>query len=226
MSQVPRTAVTVLIGVNCAAERTMRLAAVAWGCLAVDRRSHERMTEPDLPGDADQPVCLSRAGILIEADSQGAGSTPENRHVTDGIGCDQQQYLLRRCWKGPRAAQEAFLDPAGQPSRIWETEAAGQLVMAQAVREFEQGQRITVRLGDNPVSHPGVQPAGDDRGQQVAGVGIGEALDKNARNPSEVIQGDAGGEHQGEGIGFGTPRDEGQRLQGFLVDPLRIVDQA
>jgi hypothetical protein len=75
------------------------------------------------------------------------------------------------------------------------------------------------------VSYPGVQPAGDHRGQQIAGVGLGQARDDNARDPRELVQGDAGGEDQGERIGFRTSRDKGQRLQGLLVDPLRIINQ-
>ena len=225
MSEVPRAAVTVLIGFDRAGESSVCLPPVTRSRRPVDRRSHERMTEPDLPGDADQPVCLSRASILVEIDAQRLGRAPENRHVTDRIRRDQQQHPLRGHLERPHTAQEAFLDPAREPFRIGESEAARELVRTQAVREFEQGQRITVGLGDDPVSHLGVQSTGDHGGQQVAGVGLGEALDDHAGNPRELVQGDAGGEDQREGIRFGAPGDKGQGLQGFLVDPLCVIDE-
>jgi len=171
------------------------------------------MTEPDLPGDTDQPVCLSRARILVEADAQRLGRAPQNWHVTDRVGRDQQQHPLRGHLERPHATQEAFLDPAREPFRIGQPEAARKLAGAQTVREFEQGQRITMRLGDDPVAHLGVQPAWDHGGQQVASVGLGEPPDDHAGDPRELIQGDAGGEDQREGIGFDAPGDKGQRLQ-------------
>ena len=150
------------------------------------------MTEPDLAGDADQPVCLGRAGILIKADAKRLGSAPKNGRVPDGICRDQQQYLLRRHGKRPNAAQEAFLDPARDSFRIGEAEAACELVMAQAVRQFEQRQRIAVRLGNNAISHPGVEAARGNRGEEGAGVRLSQAFDNKPRNPRERVQGDAG----------------------------------
>ena len=113
----------------------------------------------------------------------------------------------------------------GSPSGSGKPEAARELVRTQAVRKLEQGQRITMRLRDDPVSHPRVQPTGDHGGQQVAGVRLGEALDDHPGNPRELVQGHAGGEDQREGIRFGAPGDKGQRLQGFPVDPLCVIDQ-
>ena len=192
MSEVPRTPVTVLIGIDRAGESNVCLPSAARGRRTVDRRSHERMTEPDLAGDTDQPVFLSWAGILIEADSERVSSAPENGHVTGRNCCDQQQHLLRRHRERPRAAQEAFLDPARKSFRIWKLEIACELARTQAVRQFEQRQWIAVRLGDNPVSHGRVEAAGDNGGEQVAGVGLGKAFDYNSRNPGERVQGGAG----------------------------------
>lgn len=50
-------------------------------------------------------------------------------------------------------------------------------------------------------------------------------MEDHAGNPRELVQGDAGGEDQREGIRFGTPGDKRQGLQGFLVDPLCVIDK-
>jgi hypothetical protein len=183
------------------------------------------MTEPDVAGHADQPVRLGRPGICIKAEAKRVSGAPQNGRVPDGIRRDQQQQLLSREGRRPDAAQEALLDPARKPSRIREAETAGELVKTQTVRQFEQRQWVAVRLGDNAVPHPGIEAARGNRGEEGAGVGLGQAFDHKPRHPGQRIQRDAGGEQQRKRVRFGAPRDKRECLQGLLVDPLRIVDQ-
>jgi len=96
VGQVPRAAVTVVLGISRARESSVGLAAVRRRGRPVDRRPHERMTEPDLVGDADQPVRLGGGDILIQAEPKRVSSAPENVRITGGIRRDQQQPLLRR----------------------------------------------------------------------------------------------------------------------------------
>ena len=60
----------------------------------------------------------------------------------------------------------------------------------------EQRQWIAVGLGDDAVSHSGIEAARGHRGEEGAGVGLSQALDHKPRHPSERIQPDAGGEQQ------------------------------
>jgi hypothetical protein len=51
------------------------------------------------------------------------------------------------------------------------------------VRKFNQSQRVALRLGDDPVADCRIKTAGNNRCEEVAGIGRGQAADNQSRNP-------------------------------------------
>src|ERR1022692_3754294 len=144
------------------------------------------MPEPDLAGDRDEAVRFGRSGVLVQADPQRASSTPENRSSADGISGDKQQRLLRTNRERSCPPYEAVLQPVRQLLRMRKAEAARELVHGQAAREFEQRQRITLRLGHDAVPDRRVEAAGNNRREEIAGVG--QAADPQTRNTGQLIE--------------------------------------
>ena len=77
---------------------------------------------------------------------------------------DQQQtsHVIRECLN---TTNKTLLDSPGQPLRLDEAEAPRQLGRRQASRELEQGQRVPMRLGNDPVADWLIQPEPHGRAQ-------------------------------------------------------------
>jgi hypothetical protein len=68
-----------------------------------------------------------------------------------------------------------------------------------------------------------------DRGQQLDGVIIGQAADQNVRYPLQggtAVTGVPDGEEQCDPFGVQSPGHQGERVEGFLIKPLGVVDHA
>jgi hypothetical protein len=109
-----------------------------------------------------------------------------------------------RC--GPRAGPEARIRP-------------GQL---------QQRERVAAGLGQDPVPDPLVDHPRQRGRQQRARVVVSDPLDAQLRQAVEVagVTGLADGEHHGDPLRQQPARDEGQRLRGRAIEPLRVVDEA
>jgi hypothetical protein len=73
-----------------------------------------------------------------------------------------------------------------------------------------------------------VQRPRDGRRKQHPRVAGGKPVDRQLGQTAELVDlaGLADGEHHGDPLRQQTPRDEGQRLRGGLIKPLRVVDEA
>jgi hypothetical protein len=183
---VPGPAVRVRSGIGGLGQRAVHLLAVLRVRGAVGGRTHEGVVEPHPRTELDQSHGLGRrhrAHLYPEP----LGHPPEQRDVADRFGRRHEQQPSRRGGQGPDAAQEALLDPTGQRPRVGPDEPAGQLGRGPPPRQLQQGQRVAAGLGDDPVAHPLVEPAGDRRLQQRAGVPVAQAGDHELRQPDQLI---------------------------------------
>lgn len=94
--------------------------------------------------------------------------------------------------------------------------------------QFEQRQRVSARLGDDPLAYLLVQRHMAARGKQLPCVGVAQTIDEQAGQLVELshVAGQPDGEHHGHRFGGDAPGEEGQCLQGGRVQPLRVVDHA
>ena len=121
---------------------------------------------------------------------------------------------------------EAVLDPPGQRDRAAEPEPARQLRRGQPAGQFEQGQRVAVRVGDDLLPDPRVQRAGQRRVQQHPRVALGQPADGQLRQARHVLARDPRREHQAYRVGGQPPGGDAQCLRRGLVQPLLVIDHA
>ncbi|MDB5065576.1 MAG: hypothetical protein JWM18_2010 [Chloroflexi bacterium] len=225
LGAVPGAAIGTDIGVDDLGERAMRAPALVGRRRVVDRRAHQRVTEAHLCSDAEQPVGLGGGGG-VAADAHPFRRTAEQHRVATGVDRrDQEQPAgLRRERLDP--AQEALLDPAGQRLPGGQPEASRELGGRQAAMQLEQGERVALGLGDDAVAHSLVEPPGDHRGDEPAGVGVGQTGELQLRDPRELggRTGVAHREEQGDRHGVEAAGHERQHLGGGLVQPVGVLD--
>ena len=108
-----------------------------------------------------------------------------------------------------------------------QAERRRQLGAAQGPRQLEDGERVAARLGHEPPEDAVVQPAGDDRGEQRAGVIVGHGP-AELRQPGELadVGRVADGEHERHRFRQQPARDEAQHLRRGRIEPLRVVHEA
>ena len=97
---------------------------------------------------------------------------------------------------------------------------------AGAARYVEQGERQPTCLGHDPVADPIVDPGRHDRVQEFARGCVGQPAHLQLGQVAEHIGSVAYAEHQEDGFGEQPARDEAERLQRHLVEPLRVIDHA
>ncbi len=199
------------------------------GGLVVDRRTDQRMPEPDGLAQLDQAGDLGRGGE--GGDLERGGRAGQQPRVTDRFGRGDQQQCPRRLRQRPEPLGEVPLDPARDRAlddRVTgRVQAVGQFGGTAASGELQQSERIAVHLGHEPVPDPLLQSPADGGFQEFPrGRGV-EAADAHGRQTGQRLLpfGVAHREHHRDRLGEQSPRDELQRLQGDLVQPLRVVDQ-
>jgi hypothetical protein len=102
----------------------------------------------------------------------------------------------------------------------------GQLRSRQPPRQFQQRQRVALRLGHDLIPDPIVDRPGQRRVQQRPRVALPQPPDFDLRQPVHLTARFPGREHQPDRIGGQPPCHEPQHLRGRLVQPLLVVDQA
>jgi hypothetical protein len=120
------------------------------------------------------------------------------------------------------------LDAARQRARVGEPEAARELGRCQSARQLDERERVAARLVEDPAAHSRVHRARHGGLQQRAGVGVREAFDHQLRQSLEhvPVAGLAQREYQSHPFRQEPPRHERERLRGYPVEPVRVVDDA
>jgi hypothetical protein len=86
-----------------------------------------------------------------------------------------------------QASPEALLDGPGQRDRHRQAEPAGYLGRAQAPWQLEQGERVAVGFGHDPIQHRLIEPIGKDRSEQSPRICVGQAVDDHLGEAADVI---------------------------------------
>ncbi len=107
-------------------------------------------------------------------------------------------------------------------------EPGGPLRRRGAAGELEQGKRVSMGLGDDPVAHALVEPARGHRGQQLTGVSGGKSLEAQLGEALELRRraGLADRDEHHHGLRVQPARRNRQRLGRCLVEPLGVLDDA
>ena len=158
------------------------------------------------------PAAQRHATPAPRPPSDSAAATSKRRRAGDG--------------KPGQAAPEALLDAPGQRDRHRQAEPAGQLGRAQPSWQLDQGERVAVGLGHDPVQHRPVEPVGKDGAKQCPGISAAKALEHQLREAPEVIRELSRPEHERHRLRRHAPGHEGKGLRRRSVEPLCVVDDA
>jgi hypothetical protein len=109
-----------------------------------------------------------------------------------------------------------------------QSEPARQLGRGQSARQLEERERIAPGLSNDPVANLFVQTPGDPRREQRARILVAQPLDHELGQPAELLHVArlANREHHRDRLGLEATCDERQRLGGFAIEPLHVVDHA
>ncbi|SKL06087.1 Uncharacterised protein [Mycobacteroides abscessus subsp. massiliense] len=163
----------------------------------------------------------------VHRNSELLGGARQQRHVAERIGCRGQQERLGVRGKLVNSPEESLLDLPRQSTAVRPPETAGQLFGGHIPGQFQQCQRVALRLGHDAVANAFIEEPWNDRVQQRAGVGRTQAAHGEFGQPGEfAIDAIAYREQHGDRFAAQTPGDKGQGLQGDPVKPLRVVDHA
>jgi hypothetical protein len=222
---MPGPPVGVQLSIGGVRERAVCLLPVRQRCRPVDGRTRQRMPEPHPRAELNEPG-LHGARRRPGRDAEPGRGPPHQRRVTGRIGRGQQQEPPGLRWQSAELPPEALLDlprqrhPAGQP------EPARQLIGRQSPRQLQQGQGITVRLGDDPLAHPRVHRAGEHRIQQRPRVALPQARHRHLRQPGQFLARIASTEDQAHRLGRQPAGHESEDLRGHAIQPLLVIDHA
>ena len=95
--------------------------------------------------------------------------------------------------------------------------------LADRARGSSEGERVPVRLGDDPVAHAFVEDAEVGRVEERAGVRVRQSLWAASAGRRNLAVRVALGEDHEHALGFDSARNEGQHLR-RPVEPLRVID--
>ncbi len=190
-------------------------------CRSIYGRADQRVSEGHSRTDREQPVGVSRR---LDGNPEPLGGAPHQYRVSDRLRRRDQQQALRLRREPCHPPPKAVFDPPRQPRRVWQPEPARQLGRRQPPWQLQQRQRVTARLGDEPLPHSLVQRHTQRRAQQRASVTTGQALNSKLRQPFELIPEVARHQHQRDRLRQQPPRHEHQRLRRGAIKPLRVIN--
>jgi hypothetical protein len=187
------------------------------------------MPERDASPELDQLGllgCQHRRGV----DPESVGRAPQQGGVAHRVGGCRQQQELRLARQRPDPIDVRLLDPARQLGRIGQPEPAGELTQSPFAGQLEESERVPPGLGDDPVTHRGVQRAVQLGSKQRTSVAVAQPADHEARQALQLdFTADlAYGKHQRDALPLRhqAAGDERDRLGGDPVQPLRVIDEA
>jgi hypothetical protein len=224
---MPGATIWIGIRIRRLGQRLMDLPAVGHRGRPVCRRTQQRMTEPHPSTETDQPFGLGRRRG-VDPDSEPSGRPPQQRHVADRLRRRRQQQSSCVGRHRLKLPHEALLDPVRQRHDVRKAEPAGKLRRGQAARQLEQGERVAVRLRDDPVGDAVVQTPGNGGVQQRRGVALAQPAHGELGQSREILCRTrlAHHEDQADRLRQETARNERQRLRRSAVLPLRVIHRA
>ena len=157
-------------------------------------------------------------------DPETLGGPPLKRGVAGRISRRYEQQTPRVARQPRKPAREALLDARGERQRRGQAEPAGELRRRQAAWQLQEGERISVRLDDDPLQHTLVEARRQDRVQQRPRISTAERLDVKLREAGERLDRLPRREDHRDLLGQKAAGHERQHTRRRTVEPLRIVD--
>ena len=166
--QMPRATVGVDAAVGRLSQGQMDLPALLSGRHSVDSGAHQRMTECHALSEREQPVGLRvRAETAIP--SRSAAASRSSGSPTGSAAATSSRRRASSESVSTRRTKLSSMRPAS-PCASMRPKPPANCRCRQAPRELEQGQRVPVRLGNDPVADWRIQPEPHGRAQQRPGV--------------------------------------------------------
>ena len=97
-------------------------------------------------------------------------------------------------------------------------------VGAQPARQLQQGERVSARLGDDPLQHAFIQPSRQDRLQQRSRITTTQGHNMELRQTGERVPELSCREHKRDLLRDETTSHKAQGLRGRTIEPLRVVN--
>ena len=119
---MPGASVRIDLGICRIGERAVRQPTRLSRGSLVDRRAHQRMSEPHSDAELDQPS-RSRRSRGSGINPEQLGRTPHRHRVTDRLGRGDEQQQPRRLRKRHQPALEGLLDAPRQRPRARQPES-------------------------------------------------------------------------------------------------------
>jgi hypothetical protein len=220
---VPGAAIGIGVGIGCLRQRAVDLAALLEPGRAVDGRANEGVTEDHARRERQQVFRLDGLCRRLR-DPQPFRRPPDERRISDRIGCRHEQQAPRVMRELRQPSREALLDARRQGHRHGQAEASRELGRRQPARQLDQGKRIATRLLEDPVQHVLVQRDRQDGLQQRPRIATTQRLDTQLRQAHERVAQRSCREHQRNLLRQQAAGDERQRARRLAIEPLRVVD--
>ena len=194
----------------------------------VDRGADQRVPEAHRVPDGEQVPRLRRRGRPGRVPEPRSG-LPQQLRVAGRIGRRRQQQHPGVGGQAAGLPQVPLLELAADRHRVRQRRVAAQLARAELLADLDQGQRVAVGLGHDPLGHGRAQPRPSRGGQQLGGVPLGQPGHRQTGQPAEQA-GCGGGladrEDHGHGVGVQPAAHERERVGRPTVQPLGVVHQA
>ena len=115
--------------------------------------------------------------------------------------------------------------PPDSRNRAGKPKSAGQLLRNQSPRQFQQCQRVAVRLGEDLIAHPRIERSSQHRIQQRSRVCLLQPLDPQLRQPRQLAARYPDREDHANRFRHQTARNEPKDLRRGAIEPLLVIDQ-
>ena len=171
LSAVPGAAIRIGVGIGGLGERVVHAPALFWRASAVDRRTHERMTEPHLRAESNQSDAGRRCGG-VRPDAE-PGGRPQHQHRIPGrLSRRDEKQEPRRRRERRQPLPVALLDPSRHRRAAGQPEPSRELGGRPATWQLKQRQRVAVRLGHDPITHLLIERAGEHCPEQLLRITV------------------------------------------------------
>ncbi len=180
LSPVPRPQISARAGIGGLGERCVNSLAIYEGRTVIDRGADERVTEPDGGAEGHQLVGFGGTGGT-DPEAEVLPGAPEQSGISGRVGGRCQQQGLRGGGQASDLAEEPGLQASAQRQRLRQWYLAGQLPPGQLTAQFNQRERVSAGLRDDPLTDLAVEFARRGRREQLTSLGARQTADPQLR---------------------------------------------
>ena len=148
---VPGAAIRIDVGIGGIGERAVHVPTVLRRASAVDRRTHERMTEAHLRAEFNQSHGGRRRG-RVRPDAEPGGRPPHQHRIPCRLSRRDEKQESRRRRERRQPLPEALLDPRRHRRAAGQPQPACELGRRPATCQLKQRQRVAARRRHDPIT--------------------------------------------------------------------------